>query len=115
LLLTNVRETMTSSCPYKYLRFSMHISESRGHAADRTEQTGLCVGKMKALVLCGVPESLTKTLPAGEWVKAALLPLGGKCGPNPKMSQGQGPNIQKLPEALEAAEAYAVAQLKGWS
>jgi alanyl-tRNA synthetase len=77
--------------------------------------TSLCAGKMKALVLGGVPDSLTKTLPAGEWVKAALVPLGGKCGPNPKMSQGQGPNIQKLPEALEAAEAYAVAQLKGWS
>ncbi len=36
---------------------------------------------MKALVLGGVPENLTKTLPAGEWVKAALAPLGGKCGP----------------------------------
>ena len=63
----------------------------------------------------GVPDALTSKLPAGEWVKAALALLGGKCGPNPKLSQGQGPDIAKVPQALEAAEAYAVAQLKGWS
>lgn len=72
-------------------------------------------GKKKALVYGGVPDALTKQLPAGEWVKAALTPLGGKCGPNPKLSQGQGPNFKEVPSALEAAEAFAVARLKGWT
>lgn len=62
-----------------------------------------------------MPDALSQQLPAGDWVKAALEPLGGKCGPNPKLSQGQGPNFSQVPKALEAAEAFAVAQLKGWS
>lgn len=63
-------------------------------------------------MLGGVPEKLIGTLQAGEWVKATLAPLGGKCGMNEKLSQGQGPNIDKVPEALEAAKAYAVSQMK---
>ena len=72
-------------------------------------------GKKKALVLGGVPEKLVQSLPAGEWVKAALVPLGGKCGPNAKLSQGQGPNIDKVADALEAAKSHGRAQLKGSS
>lgn len=72
-------------------------------------------GKKKALVLGGVPEKLVQTLPAGEWVKAALAPLGGKCGPNVKMSQGQGPNVEKVSDAVEAARSYATNQLKNAS
>ena len=68
-------------------------------------------GKRKALVLGGVPEKLVQSLPAGEWVKAALAPLGGKCGPNTKLSQGQGPNIDKISEALEAAKLHAGSHL----
>ena len=63
----------------------------------------------------GVPDKLTSVLSAGEWVKIALEPLGGKCGPNPKLSQGQGPNFQQVDKALEAATAYAQAQLVGWT
>ena len=73
------------------------------------------VGKKKALVLGGVPEKLVQSLPAGEWVKAALEPLGGKCGLNPKLSQGQGPNIDKVAEALEAAKLHAGSQLSSSS
>lgn len=72
-------------------------------------------GKKKALVLGGVPEKLVQSLPAGEWVKAALEPLGGKCGPNAKLSQGQGPNIDKISEALEAAKIHAGNHLTGSS
>ena len=52
---------------------------------------------------------------AGEWVKAALEPLGGKCGPNAKQSQGQGPLFDQLDKGLEAATAFAQAQLVGWT
>ena len=66
-------------------------------------------------MLGGVPDKLTSTLSAGKWVEAALNPLGGKCGPNPKQSQGQGPNFDQVGKALEVATAYAQAQLIGWS
>lgn len=59
----------------------------------------------------GVPDDATSRLPAGEWVKAALAPLGGKCGPNPKLSQGQGPEVGKVPDALEAAKSFASLRL----
>ena len=75
----------------------------------------ICVGKKKALVLGGVPEKLTSKLAAGKWVQIALEPLGGKCGPNPKLSQGQGPQFENIEAALEAATAYAQAQLVGWT
>lgn len=62
----------------------------------------------------GVPKALTSKLSAGEWVSAALKPLGGKCGPNPQLSQGQGAEIDKVDKAIETAIAYAQAQLEGW-
>ena len=72
-------------------------------------------GKKKALVFAGVPASLTEQLSAAAWCKEALERLGGKGGGKPNTAQGQGPKVEEVPAALEAAEAYAVAQLKGWS
>jgi alanyl-tRNA synthetase len=72
---------------------------------------GVASEKGKALVYAGVPAELSKKLPAGEWVKAALDLLGGKGGGKPTSAQGQGPLLQKLPEAIKAATAFADARL----
>ena len=59
------------------------------------------------LAYTGVPADMSKTMPAGEWLKVALDVLGGKGGGKPTNAQGQGPHIAKLPEAMAAAKAYA--------
>ena len=64
-------------------------------------------GKGKALAYTGVPADLTKRLPAGNWLKVALDVLGGKGGGKPTNAQGQGPDIEKLPQAIEAAKQHA--------
>ena len=68
-------------------------------------------GAGKTLVLAGVPASRAGALPAGEWAKSALAVLGGKGGGKPTLAQGQGGAPDKLPEALEAAAAFALAKL----
>ena len=64
-------------------------------------------GKGKVLAYTGVPADMAKTMPAGSWLKVALDVLGGKGGGKPTNAQGQGPHIDKLPEAMSAAKAHA--------
>ena len=64
-------------------------------------------GKGKVLAYTGVPADMAKTMPAGNWLKVALDVLGGKGGGKPTNAQGQGPHIDKLPEAMSAAKAHA--------
>jgi alanyl-tRNA synthetase len=59
----------------------------------------------------GVPKDLTGKLSAGEWVKSALEVLGGKGGGKPTNAQGQGPNWQKVDEAMEVAKQMAALKL----
>jgi alanyl-tRNA synthetase len=61
----------------------------------------------KCMVYAEVPKAVVKQLPAGEWLKAALAPLGGKGGGKPDRAQGSGPSVDKLDEAVHAAEAFA--------
>ena len=72
---------------------------------------GAGAGKGKALAWAGVPTALTGKLSAGDWVKAALELLGGKGGGKPAQAQGQGPNIDKIGEAVEAAAKFAASKL----
>ncbi len=65
----------------------------------------------KALACAGVPAEAAKALPAGEWVAAALGPLGGRGGGKPTFAQGTGPNAGALGEAEAAAEALAALKL----
>mmetsp|Transcript_13459 Transcript_13459/g.33912 ORF Transcript_13459/g.33912 Transcript_13459/m.33912 type:complete len:1162 (-) Transcript_13459:153-3638(-) len=67
--------------------------------------------KEKALAYAGVPENMTSKLPAGEWVKSALEVLGGKGGGKPTNAQGQGPNWQKVDEAMDVAKQLAALKL----
>ena len=72
----------------------------------------LCTaGKGKVLVYTGVPADLSKRMPAGSWLKVALDVLGGKGGGKPTNAQGQGPDIDKLPKAMEAAKQHAAKTL----
>lgn len=66
--------------------------------------------KKKALVWAAVPDSLVKTFPSQDWAKAALTELGGKGGGKGSVAQGQGTQIEKVPQAIEAATKLA--QLK---
>ena len=50
---------------------------------------------------------MSKAFPAGEWLKVALEQLGGKGGGKPTNAQGQGPQIDKLPQAMKAAKRHA--------
>ena len=59
--------------------------------------------------LQGVPQDLTSKLKAGDWLQSALAVLGGKGGGKPTAAQGQGPEFQKVDEAMEAAKAKAAA------
>jgi len=68
-------------------------------------------GKGRVLVYTGVPADLSKQMPAGAWLKAALDVVGGKGGGKPTNAQGQGPDTDKLPEAMEAAAQYATKTL----
>ena len=74
-------------------------------------QQGWHAGKGKALAWAGVPSRLCKQLSAGDWVKGPLAALGGKGGGKPSSAQGQGPYIDKLPEAMKAADEYARTKL----
>jgi len=68
-------------------------------------------GKGRALVYAGVPAAVSKALDARAWAGAALEPLGGKGGGKPTSAQGQGPGLAQLPQAMQAAEAFARAAL----
>ena len=73
----------------------------------------LDAGKGRAVVVAGVPDAIAKAFPAGEWLKAALEPLGGKGGGKPTMAQGQASVADgaELDRALEAAAAFAQGKL----
>ena len=75
----------------------------------------LDASKGRAAMLAGVPAggATSKSLPAGDWLKAALEPLGGKGGGKPTMAQGQASVADgaELDKALEAAAAFAKSKL----
>lgn len=64
----------------------------------------------KVQVSACVPKALVGKLKAGEWLNAALGPLGGKGGGKPISATGSGPQFERLPEALAAAKALAQAR-----
>lgn len=70
-----------------------------------------CTGKGKALAAAGVPDSMAKQFPAGDWLRGPLEVLGGRGGGKPNMAQGQGPNLDKLADAMRVAEEFAAAKL----
>lgn len=61
----------------------------------------------KVVLIATVKESVIKRgIKAGDIVSSASSVVGGKGGGRPTMAQGGGKEIDKIPEALKAAEAY---------
>jgi len=68
----------------------------------------------KIYVSATVPEALVaKGLKANEWTAEVCSALGGKGGGSPKgdVAQGNGPNVDSLPAAVEKAKLFATGKL----
>ncbi len=63
-----------------------------------------------ALVAKVSPALIAKGLKAGDWVREAARVVGGKGGGRPDMAQAGGKDVDKLPQALEAARAFVEAK-----
>jgi alanyl-tRNA synthetase len=67
----------------------------------------------KAMLIALVTKDLTKRFSAGEIIKAIAPVVGGSGGGKPDMAQAGGPDLAKLPAALEAAYDVVAAKTKG--
>ncbi|MCK9503141.1 MAG: alanine--tRNA ligase-related protein, partial [Porticoccaceae bacterium] len=65
----------------------------------------------KVALTAGVTKNLTMKIKAGDLMKFAAEPLGGKGGGRPDMAQGGGTNPEKLPEVLESVYGWVESQL----
>ncbi|GMH32692.1 hypothetical protein BSKO_00526 [Bryopsis sp. KO-2023] len=114
-------EAHNKNLPYAVLRVDVGLdSKALNDAAAGilSKYPEMCVmlwsvdeSKGKALALGNVPKSKSATLKAGDWVKDALAVVGGKGGGKPTVAQGQGPDFAKVPQAMEAAVAFAAGKL----
>ena len=90
---------------------TLDLKAAKMSGKDLQPIKSLAAGKGKALVYAGVPADMIKQIKAGDWLKSALEVMGGKGGGKPTAAQGQGPDIAKLSEALEAAARFASSKL----
>ena len=70
--------------------------------ASRDEEAGKVT-----IVAASTPDLIAAGLKAGDWVRAASQACGGKGGGRPDSAQGGGSDPAKLPDALDAARAFA--------
>lgn len=61
----------------------------------------------KCSVYTEVPKDVSKLLSASEWLKRAVGAMGGKGGGKPEKAAGSGPDVTKVAEAVQAANAFA--------
>jgi alanyl-tRNA synthetase len=66
----------------------------------------------KVQLAAGVTPDAVGKLRAGEWVNQAAQAVGGKGGGKPDMAMAGGTEPQQVPQALEAARAWAQAKLQ---
>ena len=68
----------------------------------------------KVAMAAAVPKQLiARGLKAGDWVRRTAAVVGGKGGGKPDAAQGGGTEPGKLPDALDAARAFANGALSG--
>ena len=67
----------------------------------------------KVSLIAGVSKDQTATIKAGELVNQAASLVGGRGGGRPDMAQAGGSQPENLPQALQAAHDWALAQLGG--
>ena len=62
----------------------------------------------KVSIVAAVPPALVQAgLSAGDWVREASAPVGGKGGGKPENAQGGGTDLSKVKEAIAAADLFA--------
>ncbi len=68
----------------------------------------------KVAIVAVVPKELIgKGLKAGDWVREAAKACGGGGGGRPDMAQAGGKQPEKVPDAIDAAHAFAASKLGG--
>ncbi|MFW5652452.1 MAG: alanine--tRNA ligase [Planctomycetota bacterium] len=66
----------------------------------------------KVAIMCRVPEPLVKKgLRAGDWARETAKACGGGGGGRPDMAQAGGKDPTRVPEAIDAARAFAIEKL----
>ena len=75
-----------------------------------TEEEPGSGGKLMAFAI--VPDSLTDSIKANEWVLAALEPAGGRGGGKPGSAQGQAKECSDVQSVIDAAEKFAAEAVK---
>ncbi len=82
---------------------------------DKAGSSAVCLaapGDKGVLVIAGLTDDVIKQgLKAGDWVKTVAKVMGGGGGGKPNMAQGSGKDATKLPDALDAAKAWAEEKL----
>ncbi len=69
-------------------------------------------GPDKVIVVAGLsPDLVTQGLSAGTWASHAAQLVGGSGGGRADLAQAGGKNPEKIPEAIEAAKTWFIAQL----
>ena len=66
----------------------------------------------KLVCFAAVPAELQAQLPAGDWLRAALEPCGGRGGGRPTLAQGTAPNVAAAGVAVAAARVFAQSALE---
>jgi alanyl-tRNA synthetase len=62
----------------------------------------------KVIIVAGVSGAMIKKgLKAGDWVREAAIRCGGSGGGRPDTAQAGGKEPEKVPDAMDAATAYA--------
>ncbi|KAL6760811.1 tRNA synthetases class II (A)-domain-containing protein [Haematococcus lacustris] len=87
------------------------IAITAKHAGLAAFITSADVDKGKVVVYAGVPKALQSKLTAIAWVTPVLSIVGGKGGGKADVAQCQGTAVDKVDEAMAAAEAAAGAAL----
>jgi alanyl-tRNA synthetase len=90
----------------------------KGYAKDLRSAVGANVvalaldGEEPQVFVTADETAVAKGISAGELVKVAVAPIGGKGGGRPEMAQGRGSRQEGVAEALDAIRA-AVRQAAG--
>ncbi len=95
----------------KTLRTAMDVLRKR-HPQTALLLAAVEPESSKVALLAAVPDAMIKQgLKAGDWVKHTAAVVGGGGGGRPDMAQAGGKDPAKLPEALDAARAFAAEKL----
>ncbi len=70
-------------------------------------------GEKVSFVAAVSDDLIAKGLKAGDWVREAAKTAGGSGGGRPQMAMAGAKDPSKIPDALQAAKAFAARSVKG--